>query len=99
MTARYRIAVIGTSWGGLAALRELVSCLPVDLRLPVVVVQHRHKQSDYTLATFLQDRTELSVCEVEDKMPIEEGKVYVAPPDYHLLVESDSLALSVDEPI
>lgn len=99
MTSGYRIVVVGTSWGGLAALRELVSCLPSDLRLPVVVVQHRHKHSDYTLASFLQDRTSLPVCEVEDKMPIEAGRVYVAPADYHLLVEPDSFALSVDEPI
>jgi len=99
MTARYRIAVVGTSWGGLAALRELVSCLPADLPLPLVVVQHRHKQSDITLATFLQDRTAMPVCEVEDKMPIEPGRIYVAPPDYPLLVESDSLALSVDDPV
>jgi two-component system chemotaxis response regulator CheB len=99
MTGGYRIAVIGTSWGGLAALRELVSCLPGDLSIPVVMVQHRHKQSDYTLAMFLQDRTRLPVCEVEDKMPVEPGKVFVAPADYHLLVEPDYFALSVDDPI
>jgi two-component system chemotaxis response regulator CheB len=99
MTRSYRIAVIGTSWGGLAALRELVSALPADLNLPVVIVQHRHKQSDHMLPMLLQDRTALAVCEVEDKAPIEGGKVYVAPADYHLLVDGDSFSLSVDEPI
>ena len=99
MTVAYGIVVVGTSWGGLAALRELVSCLPGDLSIPVVLVQHRHKQSDHTLWTLLQDRTELPVCEVEDKTPIERGKVFVAPPDYHLLVELDSFVLSVDDPI
>jgi two-component system chemotaxis response regulator CheB len=99
MTTAYGIAVVGTSWGGLAALRELVSCLPGDLSIPIVLVQHRHKQSDHTLWTLLQDQTELPVCEVEDKTPIERGKVFVAPPDYHLLVELDSFVLSVDDPI
>jgi two-component system, chemotaxis family, protein-glutamate methylesterase/glutaminase len=99
MTATYAIAVVGTSWGGLAALRELVAALPHDLPLPVVVVQHRHRQSDHMLPMLLQDRTPLMVCEVEDKAPIEAGKVFIAPADYHLLVERDSFSLSVDEPI
>lgn len=97
--ARYEIAVIGTSWGGLAALRELVSCLPGDLPMPVVLIQHRHKLSDSALPQLLQDRTSLRVCEVEDKMPMECGAVYVAPADYHLLVEREYFTLSVEEPI
>jgi two-component system chemotaxis response regulator CheB len=97
-TAKYDIAVIGTSWGGLAALRELMSCLPADLPLPVVVIQHRHKLSDSALPQLLQDKTPLRVCEVEDKMPIEPG-VFVAPADYHLLVEPEHFTLSVEEPI
>lgn len=99
MRAAYDIAVVGTSWGGLAALRELVSALPADLSLAVVLVQHRHKHSDHVLAMLLQDRTTLTVCEVEDKAPIEPGKVFVAPADYHLLVGPDSFELTVDDPI
>jgi two-component system chemotaxis response regulator CheB len=97
--AAYEIAVIGTSWGGLAALRELVSCLPTDLPLPVVIVQHRHKLSDGALSNLLQDRTQLRVCEIEDKQPIESGGIYVAPADYHVLIEHEYFALSVEEPI
>jgi two-component system chemotaxis response regulator CheB len=95
----YEIAVVGTSGGGLAALRELVAALPKDLTMPVVLIQHRHKQSDNALPRFLQDRTQLRVCEVEDKAPIEPGSVYVAPPDYHLLIEREYFTLSVEEPI
>ena len=98
-TSVYEIAVVGTSWGGLAALRALVSALPKDLTMPVVLIQHRHKHSDNALSRFLQDRTELRVCEVEDKTPIEPGTVYVAPADYHLLVEPQYFTLSVEEPI
>jgi two-component system chemotaxis response regulator CheB len=95
----YAIVVIGTSWGGLAALRELIHGLPGTLALPIVVVQHRHKESDSLLATLLQDRTPLCVCEVEDKTPVEPGNIYVAPADYHLLIESGHFSLSTDEPV
>jgi two-component system chemotaxis response regulator CheB len=100
VNGRYAITVVGTSWGGLAALRELVSCLPENLSVPVVLIQHRHKMSDDALPRLLQDRTPLPVCEAEDKMPMEPGRVYVAPADYHLLVEPDSyFTLSVEEPV
>lgn len=91
--------VIGTSWGGLAALRGLISALPRDFALPVALVQHRHRQSDHLLATLLQDHSLLPVCEVEDKAPIRPGSLYVAPADYHLLIESDHFALSTEEPV
>jgi two-component system chemotaxis response regulator CheB len=95
----YEIIVVGTSWGGLAALRTLTGGLPRDFGLPVVVVQHRHKDSDRLLATLLQEHTPLTVCEVEDKQPILPGFVFIAPPDYHLLVEPDHFSLSTDEPV
>lgn len=95
----YEIIVVGTSWGGLLALRELVDGLPVGLRLPLVVVQHRHRESNHLLAALLQDRTGLSVCEVEDKAPVQPGSVYIAPADYHLLFDGDSFALSTEEPV
>ena len=95
----YSIVVVGTSWGGLNALRELVGQLPAGFRVPTVLVQHRHRQSDHLLSTFLQERTQLSVTEVEDKMPIEPGTLFVAPADYHLLIDRDSFALSTDPPV
>ena len=95
----YSIVVVGTSWGGLNALRELVGKLPGDYRVPTVLVQHRHRQSDHLLSTFLQERTELTVAEVEDKMPIEPGMLYIAPADYHLLVDRDVFTLSTDPPV
>lgn len=95
----YSIVVVGTSWGGLNALRELVGKLPADYRLPTVLVQHRHRESNHLLSTFLQERTDLAVSEVEDKMPIEPGMLFIAPADYHLLVDRDSFALSTDPPV
>ena len=95
----YDIVMVGTSWGGLAALRALVSGLPDSLCMAVTLVQHRHKDSDQLLRMLLQERSTLPVCEVEDKMPIEHGTVYVAPPDYHTLVERGFFSLSTEAPV
>jgi two-component system chemotaxis response regulator CheB len=95
----YDIVMVGTSWGGLAALRALVSGLPDSLCMAVTLVQHRHKDSDHLLRMLLQERSSLPVCEVEDKMPIEHGMVYVAPPDYHTLVERGYFSLSTEAPV
>ena len=95
----YDIVVVGTSWGGLAALRSLVSGLPADFRMAVTLVQHRHKDSDHLLRQLLQEKSTLRVCEVEDKMPVEQGCIYVAPPDYHTLVEPGHFSLSTDAPV
>lgn len=93
------MAVVGTSWGGLAALRSIVGALPPDHVLPIAIVQHRHRDSDGLLAHFLQGQTALLVCEVEDKQAIEPGRVYVAPANYHLLVEPGYFSLSIEAPV
>ena len=93
------ILVVGTSWGGLNALRELVGALPEDFRIPAVLVQHRHRQSNHLLSTFLQERTRLEVVEVEDKMPIQSGMLFVAPADYHLLIDRGFFTLSTEAPV
>jgi len=95
----YSILVVGTSWGGLNALRELVGALPENFGIPAVLVQHRHRQSDHLLSTFLQERTRLEVVEVEDKMPIQSGMLFVAPADYHLLIDRGFFTLSTDPPV
>jgi two-component system chemotaxis response regulator CheB len=95
----YDLVVVGTSWGGLAALRTLVAGLPDSFQMAVTLVQHRHKDSDHLLRALLQERSSLEVCEVEDKMPLEHGHIYVAPPDYHTLVEPGHFALSTDAPV
>ncbi len=95
----YDLVVVGTSWGGLAALRTLVAGLPATFQMAVALVQHRHKESDHLLRTLLQERTALEVCEVEDKMPLQHGRIYVAPPDYHTLVEPGHFSLSTEAPV
>lgn len=94
----YDLIVIGASWGGLKAVSRVLSDLPDDVEVPVVVAQHRHPDSiDGTLAQLLQSGIDRPVLDVEDKMRIEPRHVYVAPPDYHVLIEPTWFALSVDE--
>jgi two-component system, chemotaxis family, protein-glutamate methylesterase/glutaminase len=95
----YSVVGIGTSWGGLAALSKLLRDLPANFGLPVIVVQHRGKDSDRLLAELLQDTTDLKVCEVEDKEPLTPGTVHIAPANYHLLVDDGYLSLTLEEPV
>jgi two-component system chemotaxis response regulator CheB len=95
---QYDLIVIGASWGGLNAVGEILSALPEELGCAVVVAQHRRGETpEGGLAALLALRTRLPVADVEDKSPIESGRVYLAPPDYHLLIEEGYFALSVDE--
>ncbi|MEH2084548.1 MAG: chemotaxis protein CheB [Nostoc sp.] len=95
----FKIVVIGTSLGGLSALKIVLSNLPADFPVPIAIVQHRHKESSNTLQDLLQESTLLKIHEVEDKEEILPGHIYIAPADYHLLVEPGHFALSTDEPV
>ena len=92
----YDLIAIGASAGGLAAVCTLLGLLPPTFEIPIVIVQHRAKES-VALAEVLQDCTTLRVFEAEDKMPLEPHSVYLAPPDYHLLIDDGRLALSTED--
>lgn len=94
----YELVIVGVSAGGLQALCTLLGELPVGFELPLVLVQHRSRESD-ALCEVLQACTPLAVTEALDKAPIEPGQVYLAPPDYHLLVEPGFFSLSLEEPV
>jgi two-component system chemotaxis response regulator CheB len=92
--------VIGASAGALEALSVILPPLPADYRLPVIVVVHVPPDKRSILAEIFQAKCRIEVREAEDKEPISGGTAYFAPPDYHLLVETNkSLALSSDEPV
>ena len=95
----YEIAVLGCSWGGLAAIRAILDDLPDDFAIPLAVVQHRHRDSDALLARVLQRHTALRVVEIEDKQPIEPGRFFIAPANYHMLVDRGYFSLSLDAPV
>lgn len=94
------LVVIGASFGGLRALQTVLAPLPASFAAAILIVQHRQRDSDSNLTKLLQQQCALKVIEAEDKMPITAGTVYLAPPNYHLLVDfTMQCALSIDEPL
>lgn len=93
--ATFHVVGVGCSWGGLDAVSTILSALPDDLEAAIVVVQHRMPgHSD--LAGLLGDHTAWPVCEAEDKEGLSPGRVFLAPPGYHLLMDGDRFALSTE---
>ena len=92
------LIVAGVSTGGLSALEAVLSALPEGFSLPVVVVQHRAPGGEGRLPSLLGRCCALPVVEPDDKEPLRPGRVYLAPPDYHLLVEPGRLSLSTGAP-
>ena len=93
----YELVAIGGSWGGLAAYDRILPGLPANFPAALLVVQHRAVDSHHgALTSYLQARTPLEVCEIDDKDPVVPGKVHLAPPDYHTLVERGHFALSTE---
>jgi two-component system chemotaxis response regulator CheB len=94
------LVAIGASWGGLHAVAQVLGDLPADFGAAVVIAQHRQAREGHDgLTSLLDARCALDVYEAEDKQALEPGTVLVAPADYHLLVEPESVALSVDAPL
>jgi two-component system, chemotaxis family, protein-glutamate methylesterase/glutaminase len=94
----FDLICIGASWGGLHAIGRVLADIPDEVEQPIAIVQHRHPESTgNAFAGVLRPHTSRPIADVDDKTPIERGHVYLAPPDYHLLVERGSFALSVDE--
>jgi len=90
--------VIGTSAGGVEALSVLLPALPAGLRASVFIVIHIPRDGPSMLTEVFAPKCALPVFEAEDKLPIDAGTVYFAPPDYHLLIDAGpQLALSADD--
>jgi two-component system, chemotaxis family, protein-glutamate methylesterase/glutaminase len=94
-----RLIVIGTSLGGFHALKTVLADMPPDFPLPVVVVQHRSFDEPDLLAPLLAEHLRMPVVEAEDKLELKEGQIFVAPSNYHLLIDDGHLALSTDAPV
>jgi two-component system, chemotaxis family, protein-glutamate methylesterase/glutaminase len=96
----YNLIIVGCSLGGLKALQILLSGLST-LVTPVISVQHRDKDSNTSglLGYMLQKASHRRVQEADDKTPIAQGEIYIAPADYHLMVENDRIVLSMESPV
>jgi two-component system chemotaxis response regulator CheB len=98
LTGTIDLVVIGASAGGVEALIELLRALPPTLRAGVLIVLHLPRDRRSVLAEVFQPHCAVPVRDAQDKDPVEPGTVYIAPADYHLLVDdSRSIALSVDD--
>jgi two-component system, chemotaxis family, protein-glutamate methylesterase/glutaminase len=97
--SRPQAIVVGASLGGMIAVEALLAGLPAGFLVPVLIAQHRGKEGGEALLKHLNDRVDVTIREPEDKEPIRPGYVYLAPADYHMLVDEGSIALSTDPPV
>lgn len=88
------IVVIGASAGGVEAVQLVASGLPSDLNAAVFVTIHQYAGGPGFLPQVLSRAGPLSAVHAEDGMGVEKGRIYVAPPDYHLVIQNGFLQLS-----
>jgi two-component system chemotaxis response regulator CheB len=97
------LVVVGCSLGGMHALQTLLSHLPKDFCVPIVVAQHRHRNSNEGLPAYFRRNTHFNVVDADDKQWIQPSHIYLAPADYHLLIERNDgrgeLHLSCEEAV
>lgn len=99
-TSDLQVIVIGASAGAVEALMRLLPVLPGNYPLALLIVVHLPPYTESSLASLLASRCQIRVKEAEDKETVVPSTAYIAPPNYHLLVEPDGLlSLSSDEPV
>ena len=95
---QYEAIVIGVSSGGMNALKIIFSILPADFCLPIIIVQHVGPHSDSQWIQIFNSKSPLQIKEADEKEKIEKGTIYIAPPNYHLLIEKNkTFSLTIDE--
>lgn len=92
------LVVLGVSQGAMEALRSLLNKLPPGFPAALAMVVHREKEELADLVPLLQKHCTLPLGSPLDKEIILPGHVYLAPPNYHLLVDEDHFAFSLDAP-
>lgn len=97
---RLKVLVIGGSAGSLRVVMRFLPLLRPNLDIAIIVVLHRKKTGDELLTEILASKSVLPVKEAEEKEPLLPGTVYIAPADYHLLIENDhTLSLDASEKV
>lgn len=92
--------VIGASSGGIKMLETLLPALPKDFPIPIFIAIHLSPDAGGYLAQYLNEMSEITVMEAYDQAPIKPNHAYLAPANYHLLVENtETLALCVSEKV
>lgn len=97
---QFKAVVIGVSSGGVSALKLILGELPADFPIPVLVVTHITPDSGDGLAILLDTLCAIRVKEADEQELMTPGTVYLAPANYHLMVERGGvLSLSIDPPV
>lgn len=91
------LVVIGTSAGGIKVLQEIFANLPADFPTPIVVVQHLAQTRSDLLIGVIQSKSKLRLQQAEEKEAMQPGTIYLAPPDYHLMIEKNGTFSFSDE--
>lgn len=91
----FKAIVIGGSAGSLSVIFEMLPALQTNLSAAIIFVLHRKNSADSSLSSLLSTKTQIPTKEVEDKDPLIPGTIYLAPADYHLLIEKN-LSFSLD---
>ena len=94
MAGSRNIIVVGASAGGLEALQRLFATLPADIRAAILVVLHLAPHRPSSLSQILNESIALPVKDAKHGEQIQEGNIYVARPDHHLLVKDHRMRLS-----
>jgi len=88
---KYKMLAIGGSAGSLDVILKIVAALPFISHLATVIIVHRKNDGESILTDLLSSRTKLVVKEIEDKETITGGTIYLAPADYHVLIEDEKM--------
>lgn len=79
-------------------MKVIFSMLPEDFSTPIIIVQHVNAHSESHWVTLLNAQSNLIIKEADEKEKIENGRVYIAPPNYHLMIEMDkTFSLTIAE--
>jgi two-component system chemotaxis response regulator CheB len=84
-----RVVVVGGSAGSIDVLMHIIEKFPPVINCVFIIVIHRKNDKDSILEDIVSHKTKLAVREVEDKEPVAINTIFIAPPDYHLLVENE----------
>lgn len=96
----YRLIIIGGSAGSFQVVNRIISQMPSDFKIPVVLVLHRLRHIKHGFKEALSQKSKLPVIEPEDKSSLKPGRIYLAPANYHLYIEVNGrIALSTEEPV
>ena len=100
LTNTYNLVVIGGSAGSLEVMLKILPQLKPGSSASIIIVMHRKNNYDFSLSDLLASKTKWNVLEAEEKQVLKHDHVYLAPADYHLLIEKNhTISLDVSEKV